>query len=264
VHAGVQAASQAAAPGAAGKRPAAAEIWRKAGEYRVYGVSYGAMRRSWEGAKGLFDLKKADDTLKGLVPHADDRIAMATVLLSGLVVFAIALLMTLESIHVVNFASDTLTEVLGTAQQKLDFGIMLPVTLYYFLLYIVAGTVIFYAHEGVAYALARATGGKGTLTQQIYVSSVLWLALSISLVVWLLIPLPCLVFAAVLSLILVSLLYVMAYMWAKAYSVVHGISLPHAAIIVLLLMVPRLAIWAMVSTRLALLLGIPLSLQGGA
>lgn len=246
------------------KRPTAAEIWRKAEEYGVCGVSYAALKTSWKGALGLFNHKKAAETLEALSKHANNRLALAVVLLSGLVIFGLMVLTTFMMIEATNYQSDMIAEIVGSPQPKLDYNILPSIAVYYFLLFAVIGTFIFYAHEGIAYALAHVTGGKGTLAQHLYVSSVVWLAVSISMAAYLFLPFLCLAFATILSLLLVSLLYLMVYMYAKAYSVVHGISFLHALMVVLVLIAPTLALWWFVATALAAVLGIPTSIQVGA
>ncbi len=261
--------------GAAGVGRGSGDIWQRFISRRVCGVSLGELGRAWDSAKSLFDYTKTGESAKAIASDASApdngtgatgnraRISLAVVLLAGIIIFAISLLTTMESIEVANFASDTMSELSGTIQPKLDYSVLLPVSAYQFLLYIIVGTLIFYAHEGIAFAIARLTGGRGTLGAQLYAASVAWLAVSFSLAASLLVPLPCLVFAALLSLALVSLVYLMVYSYARLYSEVHGISFMHSLAIVLLLIVPTLAVWALATNFVADLLGLSYLLSAG-
>jgi hypothetical protein len=218
--------------------------------------------RSWERAVSLFYPSRTDGALKESADTPDARLAVLVYALSGMVIFAIAVSTAFVSIEASNFAAETLSEITGEAPEYIDLSSLPPIAAYQFVLYVPFGIIINLLYEGLAFGLCRAAGGRGTLPQHLYASSVVWLAVSMSLVSSILIPistldpLPCLLFIALALMWLLSLLYLMVYMYARAYSAAHALPLLHAAVIALLLIVPRLAIWLFVTEQFASIAGL--------
>jgi hypothetical protein len=237
-------------------------IWQRIDSCAVYGINYPALKASWDSAKKLFDYKSVDFTLKEALPHANLCFAMGTFLLAGLLIFVLAAISMVESIHIANFASETLSDITTTQQPKLSFDIVPVVMVYQFLLYVVIGTVINLLLDGIAYGSIRVTGGKGTLHQQLHLSSLVWLSVAMSTVVSLIAPLPCLGFVAFISMIFITIIYLMVYITGKAYSIAHQIPVWHGLIIAGVLIIPRLLLWIFTMDYLAKLFNITKLMQG--
>jgi hypothetical protein len=227
----------------------------------VLGIDTGAIMRSWDCAKGLFDPGKAVERLRAM-PYDDGRLAIALFFLGGLVIFALWFLSSVEYIYVLNFEFQTLGEISGEAIPQLEAGVLIPIALFQFTLWGIFALVLNLAHEGVAFFLARLTGGTGTLGRQMCLSSIVWLAVSMSMAAVLLGPLYLLCAITLASLLFVTLLYLGVFMTARAYSIAHDISLSHAAAIVLLLVIPRLVILAVATDMFSTLASMALPIGG--
>lgn len=241
----------------ASSRKSAAEIWKGVEEAQFHGVSLASLRKSWDGAKWLFDPTKAAGALGDVLPIADLRLGLAMFFAGGLLIFLLMLTTQAESLYMANFALETVAEITGDAMPQIDTGILAPIALYQFLLYVVFATAVNCAHEGLAFGLARASGGKGTFGRQFYLSSVVWMAVAYSLSATLLAPLFCLGYLGILSVVLVSFIYLMLYTGGRAYSVAHGISLPHGILIALIFGIPRIAVLLMATNLAASMVGLP-------
>jgi hypothetical protein len=249
-----------------GGRRAPAEAIRRALDWRdiaAFGVRLGALAGAWECAKSFFSPERSGGAVSGAASVRDARLAFATIVLAGLVIFAIGVIYSLESLYVGNLLLETLDEITGTVGQRFDLAVLLPTALYQFLLYAVLGTVLTVAYEGVGYGLFRITGGSGTLGQHMYAGSVVWLAAAFSMSAALLFPLPCLQWFGVASMTLITAAYVLFYMSARAYSAVHNVSLLHACALAIPLVALRLGMWVAAIDALALLTGISPFISAG-
>lgn len=226
-----------------------------------------AMRESWQGAKDMFyplrltkksrQIKSIDEVLRPLLRLSDMRLALALVLLAGLITALLAFATTYESLQLANFQSEALSQVTGIAGTALTFADLGPVALFQFLLYVPVGFVAAVAGEALAFGTIKATGGKGTFTQQLYMASVAGLALSFASVLSLFGPLTCLFqFASGLALAALSV-YILFYVIPKAYVLVHDIGFGHALAVSLVLTLVRLAALVIVTNSLAVMMGFP-------
>lgn len=222
----------------------------------ISGIRLETLKKCWGCAKALFDYKKAEAGLRDLLPLSQDRLAFGIFFFGGLLVFVISLLTSLESIYLTNMEADTIGEVAGQMIAKVDLSIIPSIALYQVVLYIIFSFLLNLAGEGAAFTLFKASGGKGTLSQQMSLSSIVWLAVAMSLSVALIGPLYCLGFVALISMLVVSIMYLMAYMGARAYMIVHGVSFFHALIITLPLVIAKLAIWVVATNSLAAFFGL--------
>jgi hypothetical protein len=222
----------------------------------IFGIRFDEITRGWDCAKGLFDPVKAPERLATIAPHGNDRLALGLFALGGLVIFAIWFLSSIEYIYVLNFEFETIENVTGEPLPQLELGVLGPIAAYEFLLWCVLAMIINLAHEGIAFFLAKMTGGHGTLGGQMYLSSIVWLAISMSMVAVLAGPLYLLCIITIGSLVLVSLLYLGVYMTARAYALAHGIGFTHALAIAVVLAIPRVLMLAVAMDLLAALFGI--------
>ncbi|MCI0503871.1 hypothetical protein L0Y65_04115 [Candidatus Micrarchaeota archaeon] len=221
----------------------------------AWGIRFDAVGKAWDCAKGLYDPAKAPARLMAIAPEGNDRLALGLFALGGLLVFAIWFLSSIEYIYVLNFEFDTIGNITGEELPKMELGVLAPVAAYEFLLWGVLAFIINLAHEGIAFFLAKITGGRGTLGGQMYLSSVVWLAISMSMVAVLLGPLYLLCIISIASLVLVSVLYLGVYMTARAYSIAHGIDFAHALVIALVLAITKVLMLAVAMDLLAAVLG---------
>ncbi len=230
----------------------------------------GSLHKSAKAAYGLFHHESAENELRGVLQLADTKLACYIFFLSGVITALISFATSIESYYLTNFASDTLSEATGIIPKKIAFASLLPVAVYDFILYIVAGVVISIAFEAAAFAIIKMSGGKGKLSEQFYLSSVIGLAVSFASVLSLLFPLN--VFFSLLCIqivvgigFMIALAYLILFLNAKAYRMVHDISMLHAITVLLVVGVPRLAVTFFIMNALAPALGLPMpmSVPGG-
>jgi len=222
----------------------------------IWGIRFDAVGKAWDCAKGLFDPQKAPEKLAAMASGGDDRLALGLFALGGFLIFAIWFLSSIEYIYVLNFEFQTVGEITGETLPRLELGVLAPIAAYEFLLWCVLAFIINLAHEGIAFFIARISGGRGTLGGQMYLSSLVWLAISISMVAVLLGPLYLLCIISIASLVLVSLLYLGVYMTARALAIAHKIEFAHALAIALVLAIPRVIMLAIAMDLLAALFGV--------
>jgi len=239
-----------------GSAPAKTGYSKALGLDRVFGIKFDSLAKSWEGAKRLFDYKNTEGTLKGLVPEADRRLTYALFIAGGAVMFIFCLLTTLESVYVTNLASDAVNQASGMVQPKIGDSVIPLIAVSQFLLFVPIGLLYNLAFESLGYRIAKALGGRGSFDAQIYLSSVIWLSASISFVSILLLPLYCFGILALASFLLVSGAYLLIYMNARSYSLVHGLPFMRALAVVLLISIPKLLLWILTGDFLSTLLRI--------
>ncbi|MEW6723079.1 MAG: hypothetical protein AB1324_07485 [Candidatus Micrarchaeota archaeon] len=218
------------------------------------------LRAAWDSALGLFDPGKAGARIRAAAADGNRDLGIAVFAIGSLIIFLFGVASTYESIQVTNFASDTFSEVVGAPQPKLDISLLGPAALHQFLFWVVFVFALNLAAQAASFGLARLTGGTGTFAQHIYAGSVVWLAVSVSLVATLFAPLtpilPCIALLAVVSVWIISFMYLMLYMNARALEAVHGLSMIHSLTITILIAAPWLAAWYFALTTLAAMLGI--------
>jgi hypothetical protein len=210
----------------------------------------------YKSAKDFYDPQKVTQTIKAAVAEADFNGAYAVLVIAGMITFCLALLTSLESVYLVNYSSDLVTQMSGIPQPRLDLSSIIPVVVYQILLYVPASIAVTLLHEGIAFVLIRLTGGKGKFRTQLFLASTVGLALSFSGVLSLFIPLPCLQIVAGIGIFLISV-YFMFYVSGKAYMEIHGISALHAGLLLVLLSIARLGVQAILTNVLAIALGLP-------
>jgi len=239
-----------------GSAPANAGYSKALGLDRVFGIRLESLMKSWEGAKRLFDYKNTEGTLKGLLPEADRRLAYALFIAGGALMFVFCLLTTLESVYVTNLASDAIIETSGMIPPKIDDSVIPLIAVSQFLLFVPIGLLYNLAFESLGFRIANALGGRGSFDAQLYVSSVIWLSASISFVSILLLPLYCFGILALASFLLISGAYLLVYLNARSYSIVHGMPFIRALAVVILISIPKLLLWIFTGDFLSLILRI--------
>jgi hypothetical protein len=220
------------------------------------------LKKGWDAAFDLFRFSKSQDALRAGAGLPDINAAFLIFLAGGFIVFAIAALTAAINFQYANFTLETYGEVTGVAQQTLDLGLLVPSAAYQFLLYVVFGFILNIVHQSAAFYMARLTGGKGTYRQHMGATSVVWFAVALSLSAALMAPLTCIgAFLALVSIWAVTLVYLMIYTNARAISLVHDISLLHSLAITILLVLPYVALWLFATDQLAVLLGLPTTIN---
>ena len=230
----------------------------------VAGIKVGDVAKSWQYARDMFSFDRHTAAIAEAAKTSDAGLAFGIIILAGFVLLGIGILNSAEFVLFANAKYDTMAEIMDTDMPSIDYGILIPAAGYQFFLYVVFGTVVMIGCEGIAFGLAKLTGGKGALGQHLYVSSVIWLAAGFSMVSSFLLPLPCIGIAGLLAVFFVTTLYVMVYLYARGYSAVHDISIPHAIAISIIVLLLRFAVWAATVSIVSVALGIDPTITSGA
>ncbi|HSB47585.1 MAG TPA: hypothetical protein VLD37_06235 [Candidatus Bilamarchaeum sp.] len=210
----------------------------------------------YNSAKEFYDPSKVAATIAAAAKKADRNVALAVFVLAGTVTFLLAFLTSLESVYLVNYSSDLVSQMSGIPQPRLELESLIPVAIYQILLYVPASIVVALLHEAITFGIFRATGGRGKFWTQVFLASIIGLSISFSGVLSFFVPLPCLQIVAGIG-IFVLTLYFMFYVTGKAYMEIHGISALHAGVVILFLAIARLAVLAVLTNALAVLMGLP-------
>ena len=244
----------------AGKRPKPSDASAREGYLpeTVFGISLKGLSLGWESAKTLFSPSKVEGTFKVLLQSADERLALGLFMAGCLLAFVISLLSNLAFFYVLQLETKIVSEVVFEEIPRPDISVVVQTSVINLVAYAVFAFAINVAVERAAFHIARASKGTGTLAQHMLLSSVVWVAASISMAVGLLGPfyglLSCL---STVSVILVTLLYLMLYCQAKAYSIAHDFSMEHAVMIAIPALLAKLALWIMATQLLASVMGMP-------
>lgn len=230
----------------------------------VAGLKIADIAKGWQSARDMFSFDKHTEAVLDASKRDDIRLAFGIIVLAGFVLLAIGIANTAEFVLFANAKYDTMAEITNTEMPSIDYSILIPASIYQFFLYVVFGTVVMVGSEGIAFGLARITGGKGTMGQHMYSSSVVWLAAAFSMLSSFLLPLPCIGIAGLLAVVFITTLYVMVYLYARSYSAVHGISIPHGIAIAILMLLLRFAVWAAAVNIVSGALGIDSTITSGA
>lgn len=244
---------------------------RKTGSNRN-AEAYRAFVRGWEAAAGSFTASleaarnllypdRAAAALSDSVQRADTRLAMLIFGLAALITFLLSAFTMFESLWVAQYMADTMASMTDSPVQIEGSGMISSLIVHQAIISIPVALVFLAAHELLVFGMARATGGRGRLDQQLYLSSLVSLSVAFASAVYLFTPLPCLNIAAMAALLIWSA-YLALYVNPKAYALVHGVSFLHAFIMNIVPLALRVAAVAFLSGALATALGIPVYVQG--
>ncbi|MFH0737619.1 MAG: hypothetical protein V1827_03615 [Candidatus Micrarchaeota archaeon] len=222
----------------------------------VLGVSVEGLSLGWESAKSLFSPGKVEGTFKGLLRSADERLAFGLFMAGCLLAFVISVLSNLAFFYVLALETDIVGEVVSEEIPRPDISMVAQASAINLVAYAVFAFAIHIAVERAAFLIARASKGTGSRDQHMLLSSVVWVAASMSMAIGLLGPFYCLSLIATASVVLVTLLYLMLFCQAKAYSIVHDFSMEHAVMIAIPALLAKLALWIMASQVLSSIIGI--------
>jgi hypothetical protein len=227
----------------------------------VLGASTKGLADGWDAAKAIFDHKRADAALRGMLPSSGFRLAVALMFVGCLVGFAFTCLANLEFFYVLALETDALKDVVFQDIPKPDVSMIYQSAAANLIIYVPLALALNLVFERLGFLIARVSGGKGSFETHLTLSSVVWIGAMISTAASLLGPFYCLSFVSMAFLALVTLGYMLVYMASRAYSIAHDISFMHSAIIVILMLIPRLVIWFYASQMIAGAVGLP---TGGA
>ena len=226
-----------------------AERPRAAGKGGSYGDVQDLLRTAWETSKSLFDYRKADEAMRLVVPHASIRNAVIVFVAAAAILAVLSLVIYAESIYFAAFTFKVLAETLGSPAAEPDFGALGPFALFVIIsapLGLLAASI----QDGLIYYALRFTGGRGTFTQQYYLSSFVALAMTMSSAILLLTVVPCIGALALLVQYLL-MFYLTFVVRCRAYAAIHGLSYGHVLVMVFLSCLPLIAAIFMVSGALA-------------
>lgn len=194
------------------------------------------MNTAWETAKSLFDYRNANERLGQRLPEADLRAAVAVFVAAMLVGAALSFVIYAETLYFAAFTYKVLSEAIGGPAPEPDFSTLGPFAIFLLLTAPLTLLVGFF-QDGIAYYALRLTGGRGTFTQQYYLSSFVTLATAMSSSIMVFGPVPCLGTPAVIAYLVVAI-YLMFVVRCRAYATIHDISYMHALTIVFLCCIP--------------------------
>ncbi|MFH1785260.1 MAG: hypothetical protein ABH842_02440 [Candidatus Micrarchaeota archaeon] len=203
--------------------------------------SFSPFVKSWESAKALFTPKKIDSTLKESIKLADMNLAIKIFILASIIATFLTLLGLVEIIYLLNFTSETMTDVFGVEQQMMTLEDIIPLAIFHIITGIPLALFMNIGGEFLAYKIAKISGGKGTLAQHLYLISVITLALAMLNVIALALPIPCIqIIAWIIN--IVGMIYLWGYVASKAYSEAHNITFVHSLTIIIIVSIIRFAI----------------------
>ncbi len=188
--------------------------------------TYLSLELAFNSALSLLDFRKTKKTLESCLPHADLHAGILGFLGAIALVIIVAITLNeifayiLEAIYADGVLGVETPQVVKPAAEVLFFN----------------GAIVFImllAVEWLCFQLARKLGGKGTLEQQVYLSSMVMLAIAMTSYIMLLTMFPCVGMIVPLIYIVLSL-YIGLYVRTKAFMLVHSIGFWKAFVIVLL------------------------------
>jgi hypothetical protein len=124
----------------------------------------------------------------------------------------------------------------------LDLDLILPFLSYNLVFVAPVGLIGTFVSQTLIFIVLRATGGKGTLMNQLYCYSFLYFLLSLSSTILILSLFVCLGWLIMIPFILFTLIYVQIYLQSMMLSVVHDISMAHAAFVIMVMAIVGLGL----------------------
>jgi hypothetical protein len=175
----------------------------------------------WESAKGLFNPKKTDGVLSDALADADLRLAINTLILSGLITFFMSLVNIIESVYVENAYSATIQDTTGVVLPIVGLAMKTPLILMSIInlpVSIITSLVLGYC----AFRILRMLGGKATFAQHLYIYSVVTLATAFGTGLFIFFSLPIINILVAILLIFINF-YLAVIVSGRAYSIAHRI-----------------------------------------
>ena len=217
--------------------------------------SFSPFVKSWNSAKSLF-APKLDDALKEALILANLKLALKIFVFAALIATFISVLTLLESMYLTNFTTDTLAQVTGTIIPKITIAEFWPVAMLQIIINLPLALAVSFFCECVAYSIAKATGGTGTFARQFHLAAIISLSLTMVGLLVLLMPVPCIQILAWVAMI-IGMIYLWVYVTGKSYSLVHGISFPHALVIAIVIVIIRSIVTILMMNFIAGLMNLP-------
>ena len=220
--------------------------------------------KSWDSAKNLYSPDRVKETITDSIKLADVGLAVKIFILAAFLSTTLSILALYESLQLVNFTAETVTTILGTAQEMMTIDQLVP----FLIMEITSGIPLALALniglELVGYKIAKLSGGEGSLAQHLYMMSIIILALAMLNVLSFLMPIPCIQIIA-FAVQVIGLIYFGIYVASRAYSEVHKITMVHSLAIIILVSVIRFTIMAFVINWLGTILNLTnvLNFTGG-
>jgi len=208
--------------------------------------AYLSLETAFNSAPRLFDPRRMQKALEEALPHANLKVGIFAFLV-GSVLFT-TLLFIINRLLIYAFKAVAEEGAAVPVPEELSLLLLFVITVSSFIVTVVV--------EYISFLVAVRIGGKGTLAQQFYLSSVVQLSLAIGSFIMLGIMIPCIGILMPFLYFIISL-YLGFYVHSKAYALVHAIALWKAFAIVVLGIVITLAL----SVALNIALG---EITGGA
>jgi hypothetical protein len=238
------------------KKAERAPVWADTGKaVETAGKAAGLLTTAWETTKSLFDPRKADEALRQRIPEANLRAAVALFLVATVVGAILSLIIYAETLYFAAFTYQTLAAAIGGPSPEPDFSSLGQFAVFVLIVSLTTFLVSF-CQDGVIYYGLRLTGGKGTFTQQYYLSAFVALATAASSAVMVFGSVPCMGALAFLAYLALAF-YFMFVVRCRAYATVHDLSYLHVLTIVFLSCIVAVAILLYVDGSAASTLHIP-------
>jgi hypothetical protein len=129
-------------------------------------------------------------------------------------------------------------------------------TLLIFIIFVPIGILVPLCLEMIAFYAFRVMGGKARLAEQLYLSSIVALAMSFASGLNIFAPVPILQIIGGMCLIAANI-YLSLFVWGKAYSIAHRIHFAPAFVMALINAILKLVIMFLSVNAVAALLGLP-------
>jgi hypothetical protein len=186
----------------------------------------------WKASKDLFDPRKAGPVFKEKSGSSDFRagflIFLCSAILCALIIFTGVMTQAyLQAYTYQEVRQKGGFDVNSTVMSQLNPALMAMI------LFIPLSLLFTLVLEGLVFALAKISGGKGSFSNQFYLSSLVGLARAAMTMILLLGAVYC-AGAIVAVIYLILLAYFLIYVTPKAYATAHSINFFHALIITIL------------------------------
>lgn len=232
--------------------------WKKTGRdlFLSTGALLTSIKKPWDSAAKVFNYNTAEKALQEAVPDASTRMAVWVFILSGIITFIMAVAAIYCSAFIANTQSNAMQSATGVYQPTVGINdFMAPATLA-FITYLPVGLALALLLEFLAYHALKAMGGKGTFAQQLYLSSIVALAMSFISGLNIFAPVPCLQIIGGMCLIAADV-YLALFVTSKAYSVAHKLGVMPCVVVAIVLNLIKLGVLYLAINSVSAALGMP-------
>jgi|GEM_PF-3311346 len=208
--------------------------------------------QAWDFTKKTLDYRKVEAVTKEIAPKGNFKDAAVVLVFAAIYSAVISILMNVMALY----TARAFYVLLGVniPEIELNAELLAPYAIYFFGLIMPLGLVVILISQFIQFRFLKLTKGKGSFDRQLFMYSLLTLAISIMSTVMLTMFFPCLNYITVIF-FLGFLIYTQFYLQTKMVSVLHQISGLHAFVAVLIGTIISIAI-VFVASEIAAAIGI--------